>query len=290
MIHPGKEEENQTYYVIRSRGKSEGLLSTWFYVCENVRWALENNYIPCVDFESENCQYYVGKTINDTNNAWEYFFKQPVKLSREELKKKRNVLLSGWSLRKDNIERITFEDLKKEKIYNIRNMLDVQSYIEEKVLSMWKKMFWINGMRKHTLGVFVRGTDYITLKPKGHYVQPELGDVIVKIEEFLEKYDIDQIYVVTEDYSYYTELKKIFGDKIFSSDSNFVKNYSTKDYVSEAFDNDPYERGLMYLIRILLLSKCEYVISSKANGSMFAELMREDECIDSYWFDLGIYD
>lgn len=139
------------------------------------------------------------------------------------------------------------------------------------------------------MGVFIRGTDYVALKPKGHYVQPELKSVIDKIKEFLEKYEIDQIYVITEDYDYFTELQNTFGNKVFSSDNYFVKNYNNRDYLSESFDNDPYERGLMYLIRVLLFSKCEYIISSKASGSMFAEFMREEVCIDSYWFDLGLY-
>lgn len=156
MIHPGKRDSHNTYYVIRPRGKSEGLLSSWFYVFENVKWALEKNYIPYVDFETENCQYYVANTINGTNNAWEYFFRQPKMLSKQELKEKKNVLLSGWSFGSDNenIPEILFEDLNKESFICVRNMLKVQPYIEKMVAEAWKQNFCSGGGR-NALWVFL---------------------------------------------------------------------------------------------------------------------------------------
>ena len=77
---------------------------------------------------------------------------------------------------------------------------------------------------------------------------------------------------------------------VFCSDDKFVKKYNPEDYISSSLKDDPYERGLAYLIRVCLFSKCEYIISSKANGSFFADLLREDVCIEEYWFSLGKYE
>lgn len=67
--HFGDENDGKRYYVIRSRGSTEGLLSSWFYVLESVQWALGQGYIPWVDFSDSSCQYYVRRSINNTDNA-----------------------------------------------------------------------------------------------------------------------------------------------------------------------------------------------------------------------------
>ena len=52
------------------------------------------------------------------------------------------------------------------------------------------------------IGVYVRGTDYVKLKPPGEYVQPDVGQMIPVIEKFREKYN-KKIFLVTEDYDIY---------------------------------------------------------------------------------------
>lgn len=285
MTHPGKEDREKIYYVIRSRGATEGLLSTWFYVLESVLWAEDHHYIPWVDFTNDLCQYHVERQINNSDNAWEYYFRQPTIMTKDELKRKKNVLLSGWGKSKYQIEQSELEGWDKEKVKCVADRIRIQPYIEQDVCRIWDEKF----RGKKTLGVGVRGTDYSNLKPKGHYVQPSIDDIAEKIREFLDKYCIDQIYLVTEDYGYYEKLKDLFGDLIFSIDEDFIKDYNKKDYISSSFKNDPYERGLKYLIRILLFSRCEYIVSGKASGFLFSDLIREEASIDSFWFELGRY-
>lgn len=38
------------------------------------------------------------------------------------------------------------------------------------------------------IGVYVRGTDYIKLRPSGEYVQPNVKQVEQQIEKFIEQY------------------------------------------------------------------------------------------------------
>ena len=68
-----------------------------------------------------------------------------------------------------------------------------------------------------------------------------------------------------------------------------VKNYKKDDYLSSSFDNDKYERGANYLIRLLLLNKCDYLISSLTNGSLFLKLICDKKYEDEHWFELGKY-
>lgn len=265
---------NRKLYIIRSRGKTEGLLSTVFFVMQEIYWAIENKYIPFVDFNDSNCQYHENRIINNTNNAWEYYFLQPSKLNYQDVMINKCNLLSGWTLYK-----------KKRKIYMLdSSIIHFQPYIYEIVEKIKRKQF----ANQSILGVFIRGTDYVSLKPKNHPIQPSIDEVIKKIKEFYNKYNVEKIYVVTEDFSYYERIKSEFKN-VFSFGDNFVKNYKQGNYVSEEFNNSPYERGLNYLIRILLLSYCNYTVCSQASGSNFLKLIRKNKPIDEYWFNLGNY-
>ena len=270
----GNEDENKTFYVIRSRGKTEGLLSSVLYVINEAKWANRIGFIPVVDFTNSSCQYYVNRPIHGKRNAWEYYFIQPSNLGMEDIRNKKNVLLSGWNFKKTPIN---------ESLCN-KDVL-FQPYIHNIVNEFWAQNF----QKKKVLGVFIRGTDYASLKPKNHSVQPSIEQMLEKMNEFMERYSFERIFVVTEDYSYYTKITSLFKEKVFSYSDDFIKDYNTNDYISESLKDDPYIRGLNYLIRILLLSKCEYTICSKASGSSFMKLIREKEPLDEYWFELGVY-
>ena len=138
--------------------------------------------------------------------------------------------------------------------------------------------------------MFLRGTDYIALRPSGHHVQPSTGDVINKTVEFLNKYhEIKFIYLVTEDIKIYTAFKEQFGEMLIVTEQNYVQERKD-NWISESFNDDPYERGFNYLVKLVLLSKCDYIVSSITPGSEFAMDIRGTKPIDLYIFDLGLYE
>lgn len=53
--HYGSEDPEKTYYVIRSRGRQEGLLSTYYYVMNEMKYAVDKGYVPVVDFSTDLC-------------------------------------------------------------------------------------------------------------------------------------------------------------------------------------------------------------------------------------------
>lgn len=54
-----------------------------------------------------------------------------------------------------------------------------------------------------TLGLYLRGTDYIALKPSGHPIQPTVEQAIDVVNEYIAKYDIEKVFLVTEDAKIY---------------------------------------------------------------------------------------
>lgn len=141
------------------------------------------------------------------------------------------------------------------------------------------------------LGVYIRGTDYVKLKPSGEYIQPSIEQVKYKIREFENKYNVP-IFLVTEDGDIFDELKKEFGDiiRIVSFDT-FIRNYEGKDVLSKSdvLEKDKKLRGQNYLAKMILLAKCKYLISSMTQGSKFSYVLNDGKYVDEYVFDLGLY-
>lgn len=287
MTHPGDEEPEKIYYVIRPASKAEGLLSLYFNNgIREIQWGENHGYIPYIDYDAEDCQYHVERANNGTRNAWEYYFEQPTAITWNDLKRKKNVLLSGWKNSDDVCMKLSPELVQSD---SVKEICQSECAVQPYVLDMAESIAEERMIRGKTLGVFLRGTDYVALQPKGHYRQPTVEQVMKKVDEFCTKYDIQKILVVTEDFEIFQKFKNKYGEMAFSSDDDFIKNYSATDYVENSFQNDPYERGLKYLIRLLLLTKCDYLVSSITNGSIFVLAEKQDTYKDQYLFDLGRY-
>ncbi len=266
----------------------EGLLSLIQRQVLYTNYARKRGYIPFVDWKNYKTQYY-----NGIDNAWEYFFKQPSKISEEEVYQSAVVYLSGWTF-KDMNSREFFSDkiffnrsLMKDSHEILINNLEFNNEVL-KMLAYEENLLDI----KECIGVYVRGTDYVRLKPSGEFVQPNVEQITQQIYKFREKYQAN-IFLVTEDGDIYDELKKIFGEliKLVSYDS-FIRNYDGKEVLakSNVLKADKKLRGQEYLVKMILLSKCKYLISSITQGSKFSYSLNGGQYEDEYIFDLGLYD
>ncbi len=286
----GSGENNNTYYVYRGAGKNDiaGLVGSYYLVGGVVYKALQLGQIPYVDFQKYPCQYSVDRPIRGSLNAWEYYFKQPCETVREQVYKGKRIILLGWKLYKskqdENILRQWCNLSRSERKDFFEKVMPVNRYLLDEVNKFYDKEI----KDRNVLGVFLRGSDYTARKPIGHEVQPTVQQVEEKIDEFLRKYRIGRIFLVTEDADIFQYLKDRYGEAIFCSDYYFVRFDASKDkWVKDAFNNDPYERGKNYLIRIMLLARCKYYVGSKASGSRFALDFSNYE--DEYIFELGVY-
>ena len=48
-------------------------------------------------------------------------------------------------------------------------------------------------------------------------------------------------------------------------------------------------RGQKYLAKMILLSRCRYLITSITQGSKFSYILNSGKYVDEYAFDLGLY-
>ena len=80
----GEKNSDKVFYVIcrdYAGAWKEGLFSWWTYVMKNIRYALENEYIPIVDMQNFG-SLYMEKDMIGKINAWEQYFRQPIQVYR----------------------------------------------------------------------------------------------------------------------------------------------------------------------------------------------------------------
>ena len=110
------------------------------------------------------------------------------------------------------------------------------------------------------------------------------------MDEVLTSQEFQKIYLATEDAGIYQELCNRYGEKIVSMD---VERYITDQTenindISVKKSTNKYQMGKDYLINILVLSKCDYLLAGNAGGSQGALLFRDTKSA-KYIFDLGRY-
>ena len=161
--------------------------------------------------------------------------------------------------------------------------IPLKSKIIKEAEKVRKKLF---NESKNVLGVLIRGTDYISKKPKGHPIQPDPNIVIKDVKEMDKKNKYDWIFLATEDDNIRTKFIKEFGDKVKMVQT---KNINYKDgYLADNENLRGIEFQKIYLLSMLTLSKCLDVIITRCSGAMGAFIFSEG-FRESLIYFLGYY-
>ena len=260
--------------ITRNFNCSNGLFGYYVAYISCLHKYLNNGFIPILDLSlfPNIFNQFKNKSLENNDNPWELFFNQPFDYKLKYVKKyakkikyvncnpknrpdtniyKNNLLLGFWH----NVA-IKYIPIKKE-------------IIDESV--NYRKRLFNNS--NNVLGVLIRGTDYISMRPKGHPIQPDPKTVIKDIKEMDKSNKYDYIFLATEDNLIKKKFISSIGKKLkyIKSNENLKYNYTKKDYL--AFNNDV--KGninyiKIYLINIIILSKCLDIICSRTAGSVGA--------------------
>ena len=151
----------------------------------------------------------------------------------------------------------------------------------------------LNG--KRVIGVSIRGTDYSVKRTYGHPIQPEINDVIEKVNEYISLYGYDYIYLSCEEYAAVERFRSVFPGMVIINNRKFFDNIDFKTSKTGVWaygfdrENDAYLRGLEYLSSINLLSKCDALVGGINTGSQMAYIMNYDRYEHVYFYNLGRY-
>ncbi len=280
--------DKDVYVIKPKKNNLYGLGALIIETLKYTQYADQKGYIPYVDWTGFNTQY----GHNEAENAWNYYFNQPIKAI--DLKK------SKYKIHYSNEEDLSFfqDEIRIKKSFELNTKIQAKklffkyySFSNEINIRCNKE----NVSTEKTIGLLLRGTDYQKLMPKGHAIQPNINDVVREIDFYLKNTNARKIFLVTEDYSILNSMIKIYGKKIIKLKSDYhIKDYQGKNVLAlepnslEQLGSTPKERGAQYLTKLILLSRCEYLIVGNTCGSWFSFIISES-LREPYIFDIGKY-
>lgn len=289
------------YYIFRKVDYT-GLMTHMLTVMGWIKYAKENGYELIVDTSCGENPY-----IEKSNeNTWELFYSQPMyngiieQNTLESIIQEKNYAfvpdftrygltyvryVPRWLIKvfkptilfpkANDFVRDEKSQLYWEKLYS--EYIHFQPEIEEYVNDEYNRVLKDKG---RILGVLIRGTAYRDGKPYNHHIQPEMDDLIKKIDEFKENYDWDYIYLATEEEKYEEILRNQYPGKILTNKRKYQQN---------GVVNTGHNAGLEYLSSMYLLSKCDMLVAGLCGGSQAALLMNQHKYEHVYLFDIGKY-
>jgi len=165
----------------------------------------------------------------------------------------------------------------------MKKYVRIKKEVQERIDAMYHEIIADNDK---VCGVLVRGSDYTTLKPKDHPVQPMLAEVIEKVRAVVEEQNCNKIYISTEEQKTIDAFKEAYGDKVVYVDKTYL-NYQGGLLADANLENRK-QSGLDYLTQIVILSKCDCIIAGICSGTLGAALLSNGFEYEYYW-DLGYY-
>ena len=114
-----------------------------------------------------------------------------------------------------------------------------------------------------------------------------MTQVVLKINEW----KCNKIFLVTEDKMILMNFKKFFGNICVTTEKDYVNYDGQKNigFYNSDRPNDKFLRGREYLTDIAILSKLDYLVAARANGSLGAMIMKTDGYKDLLIFNFGLY-
>lgn len=281
----GCRNPDKFFFVIDGHYSNLGLFAMFQKVETCARYVKSIGFIPVIRVTMSDGSFYSDFEGDD---IWAKFYNQPEQFTLDEVMESRNVVFSPG-------------------FYNG----SVQSYIMSQqsgsTLLSWpdgkyNTHVWdyINNRKarflpwpERTLGVLARGTDYVNTHLSNHPIHASLDMLCHEIDASLEKWNLDYIYVSTEDESYCEYLKNRYGDKVTFTDQ---ERYSVKDgemlaqmHARQRNKRDGFSLGAEYILSIYLLSQCNSLIASGGCAGVSEALMENDSRYKNIFvFDLGV--
>lgn len=145
------------------------------------------------------------------------------------------------------------------------------------------------------IGTLLRGTDYTTLCPLGHPRQPDVKEVLKRVEKEFMDGNCEFVYVATEEKrlfdlvcDYFGSDKVLSNNRIYYDDAYYKMQNAYIGMIHFDRDNDNYLKGLEYLSSLTILSNCEGLIAGNSGGTLHALLMAENYR-KIHIFNVGFY-
>ena len=288
----GAKRRGRPMLVVRRDDQGAGLFAHFATNLGWMRWAVEKKgYLPYVDMRRVPNAFNRGNVLSF--NPWECFFRQCEDCSEGDFAEARRVYRTPTSgrvpdwprcdpslMQEGNPEMLVWRKF-------IHDHLQVAPEMEMMADCRWRELF---GADDRVLGCLLRGTDYVKMKPKWHPVQPSVGQAIADAREMCSRFGLGKVLLATEDSSIADAFRMEFGERLVMNQT-LLPNYSSGFLMSSGAVGDGAAALAMnrqYMVSVLLLAKCRFLLAGCASGSVGALLLSPgyEQC---RIYNLGIY-
>lgn len=271
-------ETDKKYMILRMGNSLVTTAGLGWYILHTfigIEIALENDYIPVVDWESSKFPQYPYESCK--RNVWEIFFEQPCGTSLREAYESENYWLIDDVL-----------TIKGSRDFFLKDFTDF--YAVQQRREQFKKYIRFNAeflkridqtaegmIDGHSLGVLIRGTDYKRMKPMHHPKCISLEEVLKVIDEYLDNGNCNKIFVATEDKDILDKLKRKYCDKLSYLEAPRYEQVGDESLnLYRIGRNDGEYRDSQYLMSLALLTRCPSLILSPCGGGIVTALFHEN--------------
>ncbi len=286
----GNCNEDKTFFVIRPYYYSKPnlvisaiphLLTNYYCTIQYIAYAKDNGWIPVVDWENYKLPHSEEESINGTNNAWEYYWKQPSEYTLDEVYRSKNVVLGRMNIPNGYLPHLrTPKTGIKEYAKNIilkgselAKIVEFNEITKKYIYDAQNRLFPKN---KKIMGVAIRGTSYAKINAGHHAAQPSVSEMIELIKYYYEIWEMDYIFFTNEEEETVELMKKEFGEKLIYLPRQRYRNYhiysdnspnpTNEDLNPLYVSGNRYKTNLDYITEMALLSKCDCLLSALSNG------------------------
>lgn len=271
VIHPGVKNPDKRFFKIDGYFRIEGVVGIWNKVFTAARYALAKGYLPFFEIDSSDDSMYSDYKGDD---IWNKFFLQPGGYDLQEVHQSQSLTLSpnmnALTILRHIMDQVSegFELSWPRGIFNDH----LKRYIEQR-----RKRYLPHPER--TLGVLIRGTDFIHNPLPNHAKQADVSKVAEKIKEVEDEWDFDFIYLATEDEDICRRMSELFGPRIHFTDQERYKvrpGHLLAELHNERRKGEGFRLGAEYQCSIHLLSQCKCMVASGICGGT-VEALKENK-------------
>lgn len=288
--------DKENFIIIKNPCKTCGLFSYYKIYISCILKFIIKGYIPIIDLVSFNniLNGFKADSSRQGINPWEYFFNQPFGYTLK------NVINKGKNIYYFKCKREDYTPHYYD-FFNKNPKIDFWHFIANKYIPINRAIikesnFIRNQLFKgnnNILGILVRGTDYIALKPRGHPIAPSYKRIIKDINKMNSIYKYDYYFITTEDDNIRAKFINNYKGKIKYYYKEKIKyNYHKNNYNNFLGFNKNIKGNInymkIYLINIIILSKCIDMIGARTNGSIGAFILTNG-FRNSFIYSLGRY-
>ena len=288
-LSPGE----MTYYIVRRRDENVGLFSNYLVFSGSVRHAIQRGYLPVIDMRNYYNKSLMSPDMLGKENVWEWFFLQPFDVNLDKALKSDNVIMGNGDIAYNyphiNEDFFTNKNgvLTEWRMLRKLGYLRIRPELQEDFVQYFNKLF---SKEDRVLGVRIRGTDRIALRPNYYPVSPPVEYAVSTVERCLREWGCNKIYLSTEDQGIVTVFEKYFGMRCVVSQQERPE-YDGKGLLVEYGKKTKealYRRGKEYLRDVVILSMCDSFITHRCSASV-AVMMMSDGFENVLAFDFGEY-